>query len=140
MMNLSPSMHIIATCSRGKKHLVYLIYSCYDHDIKSIYPNLFQCFDDLLSIVYQLPENTLLYDLSRTVIDELIRSTVNSKFRIKLLFDKPLNNDIGLNILRPAVLKQYFDKEVANIYGRLNVVRMGQEQVHHMLAWINTIL
>ena len=66
-----------------------------------------------------------LYYLSRTVIDELIRSPVNSKFRIKLLFDKPLNNNIGLNILRPAVLRQYFGKEVANIDGQVKRCTYG---------------
>ena len=67
--------------------------------------------------MYQLPENKLLYDLSRIVIDELIRSRINSKCGIKLSLDKPLNNDISLNILRPVVLRQYFGKEVANIDG-----------------------
>ena len=66
-----------------------------------------------------------MYDLSRTVIDELIRSPINSKCGIKLSLDKPLNNDIGLNILRPAVLRQYFGKEVANIHGRLKRCTYG---------------
>ena len=66
-----------------------------------------------------------MYDLSRTVIDELIRSSMNSKCGIKLSLDKPLNNDIDLTILRPAVLRQYFGKEVEKINGRFKRCTYG---------------
>jgi len=59
-----------------------------------------------------MPINTLLYDYARGVVHEIITSPINSKFGIKLSLDKPLNNDIDLNILRPAVLRQYYGKEV----------------------------
>ena len=58
-----------------------------------------------------------MYKLSRKVIDELISSPINSKSVIKLSLDKPLNNDIFSNILRPAVQRQYFGKDVINIDG-----------------------
>ena len=54
------------------------IYRYCDYDIKNIAPNSFQRYDDLLSILCQLPENTLLYGLSRTVIDDLINFCINS--------------------------------------------------------------
>ena len=66
-------------------------------------------------MVIQLPENTLLYDLSRAIIDEVICSPINSDSGIKLSLDKPLNNDIDLNILRPVVLRHYFGKEITNV-------------------------
>ena len=69
--------------------------------------------------------NTLLYDLSRRVVDELISSPINSKCGIKLSLDKPLNNDICLNIFRPAVLRQYYGKEVANIDGKVKRCTYG---------------
>ena len=65
--------------------------------------------------------NTLLYDFSRSVIDTLICNPINSKNGLKLSIDTPLNNDACLNIHRPAVLRQYFGREVEN-YGR-NVER-----------------
>ena len=64
------------------------------------------------SIVYQLPKNTLLFCYSRAIIDHLICSPVNSRTGIKLSLDKPLNNDVDLNILRPAVLRQYFGMDI----------------------------
>ena len=63
-------------------------------------------------MVCQLPKNTLLHDLSRKIIDELVRCPINSKHGIKLSLDKPLNNDIDLNILRPAVLRQYYGMDI----------------------------
>ena len=50
---------------------------------------------------------------------------MNSKYGIKVSLDKPLNNDICLNIFRPAVLRQYFGKEVANIDGKLKRCTYG---------------
>ena len=70
-------------------------------------------------MVIQLPENTLLYDLSRAIIDEVICSPINSDSGIKLSLDKPLNNDIDLNVLRPAVLRQYFGEEIRKVNGKL---------------------
>ena len=63
-------------------------------------------------MVCQLPKNTLLYDYSRAIIDEIIRSPINSPCGIKLSLDKPLNNDVDLNILRPAVLRQYYGMDI----------------------------
>ena len=63
-------------------------------------------------MVCQLPNNTLLYDYSRAIIDEIIRSPINSQCGIKLSLDKPLNNDIDLNILRPTVLRQYYGMDI----------------------------
>ena len=69
--------------------------------------------------------NTLLYDISRKVVDELITSPINSKSGIKLSLDKPLNNEIFLNIFRPAVLRQYYGKDVGNIDGKIKRCTYG---------------
>ena len=71
-----------------------------------------------MSMVVQLPKNTLLFDLSRAIINEIICSPINSDSGIKLSLDKPLNNEIDLNVLRPAVLRQYFGKEIRNVNGK----------------------
>ena len=73
-----------------------------------------QSYKDLSSIVCQLPPNTLFYVLGRYIIDELIQSPINSPLGIKLSLDKPLNNDVALNIFRPAVLRQYYGLEIGN--------------------------
>ena len=99
-------------------HIFVIVRYC-DYGITHLPCQSFQRYDELQSIVCQLPSNTLLHDLSRTVIDKLIRSPINSKCGIKLSLDKPLNNDVDLNILRPAVLRQYFGKEIDNINGKL---------------------
>ena len=60
-----------------------------------------------------MPKDNALYDLSRRFIDTLISHPMNSKYGINLSIDKPLNNSECLNILRPAVLRQYFGKEIS---------------------------
>ena len=105
------------------------MYRCCDYNINNIGPTSCQHFDDLLSIVCQLPENTSLYDLSRKVADELISSPINSKCGIKLSLDKSLNNDICFNIFRPTVLRQYYGTEVANIDGNLKRCTYGSGTV-----------
>ena len=67
----------------------------------------------LKSLVCQLPKDNALYDLSRRDIDTLISHPMNSECGIKLSIDKPLNNSECLNIYRPAVLRQYFGREVS---------------------------
>jgi hypothetical protein len=67
----------------------------------------------LKSLVCQLPKDNALYDLSRRDIDTLINYPINSADGIKLSIDKPLNNSECLNIYRPAVLRQYFGREVS---------------------------
>ena len=89
-----------------------------DYNIIHLGKNLFQSYSEILSMVVQLPENTLLYDFSRAIIDEVICSPINSDSGIKLSLDKPLNNDVDLNVLRPAVLRQYFGKEIRNVDGK----------------------
>ena len=69
-----------------------------------------QRYADLSSLVCQLPKNTVLYDMSRVIVDRLICSSLNSKTGIKISFDTPLNNARDLNITRPAVLRQYYGK------------------------------
>ena len=49
---------------------------------------------------------------TRDMIRKIIYSPINSKDGIKLLRDKPLNNQRYLNILRPAVLRQYYGANV----------------------------
>ena len=60
----------------------------------------------------QLLINTVCYDMSRSIIDMLVCSCINSKNGIKLSIDKPLNNPCDLNIRRPAILRQNFGKEL----------------------------
>ena len=50
--------------------------------------------------------------MSRAIIDRLICSPLNSRNGIKLSMDKPLNNPCCLNIVRPAVLRQYYGKVI----------------------------
>ena len=45
---------------------------------------------------------------ARDIIRKIIYSSINSKDGIKLYRDAPLNNQRYLNILRPAVLRQYY--------------------------------
>ena len=71
-----------------------------------------QEYDELYSMVCQFQKHTLLHEFSRKIIDELVRSPINSQSGIKLSLDKPLNNDIDLNILRPAVLRQYYGMNI----------------------------
>ena len=66
----------------------------------------------LYSLVFQLHSWTHILDTSRRVIDTLIFSKINSKQGIKLSFDKPWWFQTCLNITRPAVLRQYFGKEI----------------------------
>ena len=49
---------------------------------------------------------------ARDIIRKLIYSPINSKDGIKLSWDTPLNNQRCLNILRPAVLRQYYGANV----------------------------
>ena len=67
----------------------------------------------LKSLVCQLPKDNALYDLSRRDIDTLISHLMNSADGIKLSIDIPLKNSECLNIHRPAVLRQYFGKELS---------------------------
>ena len=71
-----------------------------------------QEYDELYSMVCQFQKHTLLHEFSRKIIDELVRSPINSQSGIKLSLNKPLNNDIDLNILRPAVLRQYYGMNI----------------------------
>ena len=91
-----------------------LIHRYIDYNISKLSCNLFQRYEEIQSLVCHLPQNTLLYDFSRAVIDELIRSPINSSSGIKLSLDKPLNNDLKLNLLRPAVLRQYYGADIGD--------------------------
>ena len=66
----------------------------------------------LASIVAQLSNCSELAYCARQIINKIIRSPINSKEGIKLSLDTPLNNPPSLNILRPAVLRQYFGKNL----------------------------
>ena len=59
------------------------------------------------SLVIQFPSHTTLSNASRHIVDQLICSQINSPKGIRLSLDTPLNNPPMLNILRPAVLRQY---------------------------------
>ena len=76
-------------------------------------------------MVCQLPPNTLLHDLSRKIIDEIIHSPINSPCGIKLSLDKPLNNNIDLNLLRPAVLRQYYGVNIEEGFDKVKRYSYG---------------
>ena len=50
----------------------------------------------------------ILRDLSRSVLDKLILSKIDSLCGISIVAEQPMNNPIMLNITRPAVLRQYY--------------------------------
>ena len=56
---------------------------------------------------------------SRLVIDKLKRPSINISLGITLSLNRPHNNDVDLNIIHPAVLRQYFDKDIKNSNGDL---------------------
>ena len=66
----------------------------------------------LASIVAQLSNCSEIALCARHIITKIIRSPINSNEGIKLSLDTPLNNPASLNILRPAVLRQYFGKSL----------------------------
>ena len=66
----------------------------------------------LASIVIQLSHKDLVGIYARNVIHSLITMPINSSEGIQLSLDTPLNNTKNLNILRPAVLRQYFGDDV----------------------------
>ena len=72
----------------------------------------FQRLENLQSIIFQLPENITLSDMSRVVVCQMIHYSINSNNFIKLSLDKPFNNGIDLVINRPIVLRQYFGTQV----------------------------
>ena len=66
----------------------------------------------LASIVAQLSNCSEIALCARHIITKIIRSPINSNEGIKLSLDTPLNNPASLNILRPAVLRQYYGKNL----------------------------
>ena len=83
----------------------YLFISLYLYNVQHLPINGFQHQTVLKSLVYQLPKDNALYDLSRRDIDTPISHQMNSADGIKVSIDKPLNNSECLNIYRPAVLR-----------------------------------
>ena len=67
-----------------------------------------------------MPSHTTLANASRHIIDELICSPLNSNKGIQLSLDTPLNNPPMLNILRPAVLRQYYGLDVEEVKDEKN--------------------
>ena len=74
-------------------------------------------------MVIQFPSHTTLSNSSRSIIDQLICSDINSAHGIRLPLDTPLNNPPILNVLRPAVLRQYYSLNVEDMCGISNNVR-----------------
>jgi len=66
-------------------------------------------------LVIQFPSHTTLSNASRHIVDQLICSQINSPKGIRLSLDTPLNNPPMLNILRPAVLRQYYGFNVKDV-------------------------
>ena len=58
--------------------------------------------------------------LSRNILDKLFFSDINSKHGMSIVSEQPMNNDIMLNISRPAVLRQYYGNNVG--YVKNNIV------------------
>ena len=59
-----------------------------------------------------MPSHSTLSNASCHIVDKLICSPLNSNNGIRLSLDTPLNNPPMLNILRPAVLRQYYGLNV----------------------------
>ena len=74
-------------------------------------------------MVIQFPSHTSLSNSSRSIIDQLICSDINSANGIRLSLDTPLNNPPMLNILRPAALWQYYSINIEQLSGDSNSVR-----------------
>ena len=68
----------------------------------------------LLLLVNNMHHKTTLSDIARMVIDRIEYSHVSSKDIIKSSLNTPLNNHPCLHILRLGVLRQYFDRNVAD--------------------------
>ena len=66
----------------------------------------------LASIVAQLSNCSEIALCARHIITKIIRSPINSNEGSKLSLNTPLNNPASLNILRPAVLRQYHEKNL----------------------------
>ena len=60
---------------------------------------------------------------ARDIIKKIIQSPINSKNAIKLSWDTPLNNKMCLNILRPAVIRQYYGANVDVINQSRNLIK-----------------
>ena len=67
-------------------------------------------------MLIQFPNHTTLANASRHIVDKLICSQLNSINGIRLSLDTPLNNPPMLNILRPAVLRQYYGLNVKDTF------------------------
>ena len=74
-------------------------------------------------MVIQFPCHTSLSNSSRFIIDKLICSDLNSANGIRLSLDTPLNNPLMMNILRPAVLRQYCSLNIEQLPGDSNSIR-----------------
>ena len=73
-------------------------------------------------MVIQFPSHTTLSNASRQIVDKLICSQLNSPKGISLSLDTPLNNPPMLNILRPAVLRQYYGLNVKDVTNQNHTV------------------
>ena len=81
-------------------------------DLRDITQLHIQRNDHLASLVIHMEKTNQLSQAARDIIQKIIHSPINSKDGIKLSWDTPLNNQRCLNILRPAVLRQYYGANV----------------------------
>ena len=85
------------------------LFNIHDTDLSNL---IIQRKGSLSSLVAQLSNCSQVGLHARHIVSNLIQSPINSKDGIKLSLDAPLNNPISLNIIRPAVLRQYFGNNI----------------------------
>ena len=79
--------------------------------------------DHLASLVIHMEKEYVLSQPTRDIISTIIHSPINSKDKIKLSWDTPLNNQKCLNILRPTVLKQCYGANIDDIHLSSELIR-----------------
>ena len=79
--------------------------------------------DRLASLVIHMEKQNKLSQSARDIISKIIYSPINSKDKITLSWDTPLNNQRCLNILRPAVIRQYYGSNVDVIQESSELIR-----------------
>ena len=73
----------------------------------------------LHSCIIPIPKYHYTRVLSRNILDKLLLSDINSTYGISIVSEQPMNNDYMLNISRPAVVRQYYGKNIGNAENNL---------------------
>ena len=65
----------------------------------------------LSSIVFELSHRTDIFDWGNIVLNNLVYSDIDLEQGLRLIVEKIMNNPPILNLERPAVIRQYFEKK-----------------------------